>query len=88
MSEPANPPGLDKPTSTERDDLRANRLPDLLYLQSQIGKAIRRLTRPINRATASDADIASASALQRLHDSAVRQCADELQRALDMHGGQ
>lgn len=87
MQEPANPPGLDKPTQTERADLQAGRVPDMLYLQSQIGKAIRRLSRPPNGATPSDADIASAAALQRLHDAAVRQCADELQRALAMHGG-
>ena len=86
-SEPENPPGLDKPTQSEREDLRANRQPDLLYLQSQIGKAIRRLTRPPNGATPSDADLASAAALKRLHDAAVRECANDLQRALAMHGG-
>lgn len=83
--EPANPPGLVKPTAEENDALADGRVPDLMHLLAKVAKTERSLTRPANGEPPSIGDQRSAAALRRLADHAVRTCAESLQEALVMH---
>lgn len=84
-SEPANPPGLTKPTTEEIEANSAGRTPDLMHLMSKVRNAERSLTRPINGIEPSLTDQRSAAALRRTVDAAVRKCASMIETALVMH---
>jgi hypothetical protein len=87
MAEPANPPGLTKPTMEDLEANAACRIPDLMHLLAKVHRAERSLTRPINGIEPSISDQRSAAALRRLTDAAVRDCASEIKCALVMHPG-
>lgn len=85
--EPANPPGLEKPTPEDLEHLANGRTPDLLHLLAKVAKAERSLTRPINGVEPTISEQRSGAALRRLVDAAVRECGSEIEGALLMHPG-
>lgn len=84
-SEPANPPGLTKPTPEDIEANAEGRTPDLMHLLAKVRNAERSLTRPINGIEPSLTDQRSAAALRRIVDAAVRVCASDIEFALVMH---
>jgi hypothetical protein len=81
MAEPANPPGLTKPTAEDLEQLANGIMPDLMHKLAQVQKVEKSLLGP----GSTIADHISAAALRRLVNAATWKCVWSIDEAMVMH---